>query len=161
MKTEATPRTSSEHFLIGRHYLAEEDMDRALRAFEKAYKGDRENPQYMSYYGMCKALRGGEVGLGLKLCTSAIKKEFRRAEYYLNLGRVYLAIGNRKGAAKVFEKGLRFEPMKEDLRSALRELGFRKHPVIPALDRSNPLNKLLGLFFRRSMPAFLQRKKAR
>src|SRR5574337_261112 len=87
-----------DHFLAGKRFLREENMDKSLRAFEKAFKEDKDNADYMSYYGMLKALRGGEIGLGLELCTRAIKKEFFKAEYYLNLGRVYMAAGNKKGA---------------------------------------------------------------
>ncbi len=141
-----------EQFIAGKNFLREDNLDRALRAFEKAFKEDRENPAYMSYYGLCKAVRGGEIGLGLELCTKAIKKEFFKAELYLNLGRVYMAAGNKKGAIKVFLKGLKFEPQNEEINRRLVELGFRNKPVIQSLDRSNPLNKFLGILFRRLLP---------
>ncbi len=141
----------SEEFKKGKRLLNEEKIDRALRAFEKAYKADNHNPLYMSYYGMCKAMRGGQIGLGLDLCTRAIKKEFRRAEFYLNLGRVYLAAGNKKGATRVFKKGLQFEPGNAELHKFLAGLGVRNRPVIHGLERSNPLNKMLGMLFRRKM----------
>ncbi len=141
----------SEEFKKGKRFLIEEKIDRALRAFEKAYKADKQNPLYMSYYGMCRAIRGGQIGLGLDLCIRAIKKEFRRAEFYLNLGRVYLAAGNRKGAARVFKKGLQFEPKSPELHKFLAGLGVRNRPVIHGLERSNLLNKMLGMLFRRKM----------
>lgn len=143
--------TASENFAAGLLFLKEENMDRALRAFEKAWKQDKENPEYMSYYGLCKALRGGEIGLGLELCTRAIKKEFFKAEFYQNLGKVYMHAGNKKGAIKVFLKGLKFAPRDEGINKLLIELGFRNKPVIPVLDRSNFLNKALGIFFRRKV----------
>lgn len=143
--------TASENFTAGLRFLKEENMDRALRAFEKAWKQDKENAEYMSYYGLCKALRGGEIGLGLELCTRAIKKEFFKAEFYQNLGKVYMHAGNKKGAIKVFLKGLKFAPKDEGINKLLIELGFRNKPVIPVLDRSNFLNKALGIFFRRKV----------
>lgn len=148
-----------EQFVAGKGFLREDNLDRALRAFEKAYREDKENPAYMSYLGLCKAVRGGEIGLGLELCTRAIKKEFFKAEYYLNLGRVYMAAGNKKGAIKVFMKGLKLEPQNEEINRRLVELGFRNKPVIPMLERSNPLNKFLGIFFRRLLPKVLGKKK--
>lgn len=149
---------AGEQFAAGLRFLKEENMDKALRAFEKAYKEDKENPAYMSYYGMCKALRGGEIGLGLELCTRAIKKEFFKAEYYLNLGKVYVAAGNKKGAIKVFLKGLKFEPNNETINKALVELGFRGKPILPLLDRANPVNRVLGILFRRTLPAMFKKK---
>lgn len=147
-----------EQFVAGKRHLREENMDKALRAFEKAYKEDKENPDYMSYYGMLKALRGGEIGLGLELCTRAIKKEFFKAEYYLNLGRVYMASGNKKGAIKVFLKGLKFDPQNTEINKYLIELGFRGKPIIPGLDRANPVNKLLGILLRRMIPGLFRKK---
>lgn len=149
--------TANENYAAGRRFLKEDNMDKALRAFEKAWKEDKENPDYMSYYGMCKALRGGEIGLGLEMCTRAIKKEFFKAEFYENLGRVYMAAGNKKGAIKVFLKGLKFAPQDEGLNKLLIELGFRNKPIIPVLDRANPLNKALGILFRRTIPGLLKR----
>ncbi|MFQ5735503.1 MAG: tetratricopeptide repeat protein [Thermodesulfobacteriota bacterium] len=144
--------SAREQFIAGKNFLKADNMDRALGAFEKAYMEDRERPEYMSYFGLCKALGGGEIGLGLELCTRAIKEEFFKAEYYLNLGRVYMAAGNKKGAIKVFLKGLKFDPQNEEISRRLIELGFRNRPVIKMLDRSNPINKFLGIFFRRFMP---------
>ena len=149
--------TGREQFVAGKNFLKEDNFDRALKAFEKAYKADGENPAYMSYFGMCKALRAGEIGLGLELCTRAIKKEFFRAEYYLNLGKVYNAAGNKKGAIKVYLKGLKFEPENEEINRRLLELGFRSKPVIKSLDRNNPVNKFLGIFFRKMLPGLLGR----
>ncbi|MBI5641932.1 MAG: tetratricopeptide repeat protein [Deltaproteobacteria bacterium] len=152
--------SAREQFLAGKRFLREDNMDKALRAFEKAYKEDRENPDFMSYYGMCKALRGGEIGLGLELCTRAIKKEFFKAEFYRNLGKVYMAAGNKKGAIKVFLKGLKFDPQNEELNKLLIDLGFRNKPVIQGLDRGNPVNKFLGILFRRTIPNLFKKKKS-
>ncbi|MEK7772702.1 MAG: tetratricopeptide repeat protein [Deltaproteobacteria bacterium] len=152
-------QTPQEQFILGKGFLEEDNIDRALRAFEKAYKADKENAEYISYYGLCKALRGGEIGYGLELCTLAIKKEFSRAEFYLNLGRVYLATGNKKGAIKVFKKGIKFEPGNAKLRQELADLGFRDKPVIEGIDRDNPLNKYLGILIRRTLPGIFNKKK--
>lgn len=151
--------TSQEHFEAGKRFLREDNLDKALRAFEKAYKEDAHNASYMSYYGLCKALRGGQIGLGLELCTRAIKKEFFRAEFYLNLGKIYLAAENKKGAINVFRKGLRFEPRHSELNRLLSTLGIRNRPVLPMLERSNPVNRVLGKFLRKTMPGILKKGK--
>ncbi|MBI4949396.1 MAG: tetratricopeptide repeat protein [Deltaproteobacteria bacterium] len=151
--------SAREQFLAGKRFLREDNIDKALRAFEKAYKEDKENAEYMSYFGMCKAVRGGEIGLGLELCTRAIKKEFFKAEFYRNLGKVYLAAGNKKGAIKVFLKGLKYDPQHEEMNRLLIELGFRNKPVIQGLDRSNPVNKFLGILFRRTLPKIFKKGK--
>ncbi|MBI2413641.1 MAG: tetratricopeptide repeat protein [Deltaproteobacteria bacterium] len=151
--------SAREQFLAGKRFLKDDNIDKALRAFEKAYKEDKDNADYMSYFGMCKAVRGGEIGLGLELCTRAIKKEFFKAEFYMNLGKVYLAAGNKKGAIKVFLKGLKFDPQHEEMNRLLIELGFRNKPIIQGLDRANPVNKFLGILFRRTLPKIFKKGK--
>jgi len=148
---------ASEEFMLGKDLLRQEKLDRALRAFARAYKVDGERPEHMSYYGLCAALRGGRIGLGLELCMRAIKQGVHKADFYANLGRVYLVAGNKKCALKVFLKGLRFEPRNEEINARLIELGFRKRPVIPMLGRSNPVNKALGILIRRTLPRLIRR----
>ncbi len=150
--------TAKELFIQGKRFLREDNLDKALKSFEKAYNEDKENPDYMSYFGMCRALKAGEIGFGLELCTRAIKKEFFKAEHYLNLGSVYLAAGNKKGAIKIFLKGLKFDPKSEELNNRLVELGFRNKPVIPGLERANPVNKYLGILIRRTIPGIFKKK---
>lgn len=151
--------STNEHYMAGLKYLAEDNLDKALRSFEKAYKEESENPYHMSYYGLCKALRGGEIGFGLELCTKAIKKAFYKAVFYNNLGRIYMAAGNKKGALKVLKKGLAYDPENEELNRYLVELGFRGKPILPSLPRANPLNKYLGILIRRTIPGLVSAKK--
>jgi tetratricopeptide (TPR) repeat protein len=148
-----------EQFRKGKKFLNKDKLERAIKAFEKAYKADRDNPSYMSYYGMCAAMERGEMGLGLELCTRAIKKEFFRTEFYVNLGKVYIAAGNKKGAIAVIKKGFKHDPENEELNQMLIMLGVRKRAIIPLLKRSNPLNKFLGILFRRTIPNLLGRKR--
>ncbi len=152
--------TANEEFSRGKRLFREKaDLDKVLKAFERAYRKETDNPAYMSYYGMCVALRHGEIGTGVDLCTKAIKKDFNNPEFYLNLGRVYLVAGNRKGAITVFKKGLKYDPDHRDLNRMLEELGVRGRPVIPFLRRSNPLNRLLGMLFRRIPEIFKTKRR--
>ncbi|MBI3754613.1 MAG: hypothetical protein HY265_00415, partial [Deltaproteobacteria bacterium] len=137
------------------------NIEKATRAFERAYKEDKENAEYMSYYGMCAALRWGEIGLGLELCTRAVKKEFYKTEYYINLAKVYIKADNKKGAMTVLKKGLRFDPENDIIHEELVRLGARKKSIIPFLGRSNPINKFLGIFFRKTIPSFIDRIRRR
>lgn len=151
--------TPEQRFKAGKRFLKTKNLEKATRSFEKAYKTDKEHPAYMSYYGLCAALRWGQIGLGLELCTKAIKKEIHKPEYYVNLSRVYLASGNKKGALSVVKKGMRFGPDDDNLHEILVELGVRKQPVIGFLKRSNPINRLLGLIFRKIIPTLMKTKR--
>ena len=76
---------------------------------------------------------------------------FTNPEFYVNLARVYREAGNRKGALTALKKGLRFEPEDKAIHEMLIELGARKRQIIPFLKRSNVLNRMLGIFFRRKL----------
>ena len=150
-----------ESFSEGKKALERGDLDEALRSFERAYREKGADPRYMSYYGMCVALRRGEIGLGIELCTRAIKKEYTRAEFYLNLGKVFLSVDNKKGAITVFKKGLRFEPDHRELNDLLVQLGVRKPSVLIFLKKSNPINRFLNTLFRRIIPDIIGKRRIR
>ncbi len=152
-----TAESSEEKFRQGMQFLKDNVLEKATRSFEEAYKEDKENAKYMSYYGMCVAIRWGEIGLGIELCTRAVKKEFYKTEYYINLSRVYLKADNKKGAIIALQKGLRFDPENDIIHEELVKLGARKKPLIPFLNRSNTINRFLGIFFKNTMPDLISR----
>lgn len=154
-------QSSLEHFKRGKNFLSKDKLERAAKAFEKAYKADRENPEYMSYYGMSAAMKWGSIGLGMELCTKAIKKKFTTAEYYANLARVYLAAGNKRGAVSIVRKGLKHDQENETLNEMLVTLGARKRAPVTFLKRSNPLNRFLGTVFASAAPEVARRKRPR
>jgi len=139
--------------LIAEAILAakEEDFLRALNLFHDAY-GTEEMPVIhasktasgLSYFGLCVALVRKDYKLALELCRRAIDLEFYNPDHYANLGRVYLASGNRKKALETVEAGLRMNMKHEGLRNVRRMIGIREKPTLPFLDRTNPINVSLG-----------------
>jgi tetratricopeptide (TPR) repeat protein len=97
-----------------------------------------------SYLGYGIALRQQRLQEGLKLCQHAVKLEFYQAENYLNLARTLLLAGQRRAAVRAVSEGLKIEPDNPQLLELQGEVGLRKHPVLPFLSRSNPLNLVLG-----------------
>ncbi len=146
-----TKDEAAKYFAEGKRLMQKERLDRAMRAFSKAHREDRTNPYYMSYYGLTKALKNGDIGFGIDLCTKAIKKEFSKAELYLNLGKVYLSVGNKKGAVNIFKKGIKFEPGNKELRKYLSELGISKptgQPIIESRVKTKGFfSKVFSRFF--------------
>jgi len=96
---------------------------------------------------------------GIETCKKAlamIKKSASFGEemlfpvFYLNLGRAYVAAGKKKDALETFNKGLKFDNTNRDLQKEVRALGMRKTAPVSFLDRSNPINKYIGLILRKS-----------
>jgi len=113
-----------------------------------------DDPLILSYFGCMQALVGKKFRNGVETCKRAIQllkeketfsEEILFPVFYLNLGRAYAAAGKKKDAIDSFKKGLRYDNGNSDLRNELHGLGARKQPPVPFLDRSNPINKYIGL----------------
>lgn len=105
-------------------------------------------PRLVSYLGYCLARERGEVKRAADLCLEALKEEPAQAVHYLNLGRVYLVAGQKAAAIRTLRRGLKFDKGRSIIQQ-LKKLGIRKEPVLPSLPRNHPVNKHLGLLFKR------------
>lgn len=98
----------------------------------------------LSYFGLCLALVRKQYKAAVELCKRAVDLEFYNGDHYANMARVYLAAGNRKKAVETADQGLKLVPGHEYLHEVREELGVRAKPLVPILDRSNPINVSLG-----------------
>jgi tetratricopeptide (TPR) repeat protein len=108
----------------------------------------RTTPTLTSYLGYCLARERRQFKKGAGLCLEALKQEPQQAIHYLNLGRVYLAAGEKVRAIKTLRQGLKLGRNRLILEE-LKKLGIRKQPVFRSLSRGHPLNKHAGLLFTR------------
>ncbi len=126
----------------------------ALGLLTKALEQYPYEPFLLSYYGCLEAVINKNYSYGIDICLKAIKmideklpigKEFFYPAFYLNLGRAYLASGDKKNAVETFEKGLSCERENKDLLWEIKKLGERRNTLVPYFDRSHPLNKYIGM----------------
>jgi predicted Zn-dependent protease len=126
----------------------------ALALFEAAIELERRlgarTPQarYLSFYGLSLALEADRLREGAELCRQAIGLEFFNADLSWNYGRVLLAQERRKEAYQVFLKGLSVQKSHQGILRELARMGWRKRPIVPFLDRKNPVNVALGKMLR-------------
>ena len=123
----------------------------ALTTFIEIYGTDDSPPikspkdaSGLSYFGLCLALVRKQYKAAIELCKRAVDLEFYNGDHYANMARVYLAAGNRKKAVETADQGLKLVPGHEYLQEVRQELGVRARPLVPILDRSNPINVSLG-----------------
>jgi tetratricopeptide (TPR) repeat protein len=117
----------------------------ALLHFENAARLG-STPILASYLGYCLARERQQVKEAINLCGQALRKEPEKAIHYLNLGRILLGVGKKQLAIDTFRQGLKRERHRSIL-EALKGLGIRRRPVVPALPRSHPVNRYLGRAF--------------
>jgi tetratricopeptide (TPR) repeat protein len=146
-------------FARGLAALRNGDPLEALAYFEASLKLEAESPnparrvRYASYFGYCIASVLGKKRDGLRICRKAATSEFFTPDILLNLARVQLLMGDRKEAWSTLMRGLRLDPEHPGLIAEVRQMGIRRKPVIPFLDRSHPLNRLAGSLSSRGGPA--------
>ena len=118
-----------------------------------------EDPLILSYFGCLQALVGKKFRNGVETCKRAIhllkdkgtfSEEVLYPVFYLNLGRAYVAAGRKKDAIDSFKKGLQYDNGNGSLRKELQMLGVRKQPLVPFLDRSNPINMCIGFILHKT-----------
>jgi hypothetical protein len=103
-------------------------------------------PLLASYLGYCLARERHQFKKGASLCLEALEQEPGQAIHCLNLGRVYVAAGQRELLIKTLYRGLKLGRNRLILEE-LKKFRIRKELVFRSLPRSHPLNKYLGLLF--------------
>lgn len=93
--------------------------------------------------------RTGDVRQGIGLCQVALKTNRKVAEVYYCLAQLYLLSRSRKQAFEAVTQGLACGPAHEGLRETQARMGVRRSPILPFLDRDNPINVRLGRVLRR------------
>jgi Flp pilus assembly protein TadD len=86
-----------------------------------------------------------------RLCLKAIELRHNHPQLYLNLADVYQSAEQPQEAIEVLEKGLTSTGRHYRIRHTLKRLGRRRKPVLAFLDRSNPMNRVLGKLRHRLM----------
>jgi tetratricopeptide (TPR) repeat protein len=122
-----------------------------------------DDPILLSYFGYLTCVAAGRYRQGIETCDRAIHlfdriwlrqsdsvDERLKAVLYLNLSKAYLASERRKEAFETLQKGLRYDTKNRALHAELEKMGIRKFTPLPFLDRSNPLNIIVGRLLRRS-----------
>ncbi len=135
--------THKEKFEEGLGHLKEGRPEEAFDLLKEASEADPGNPWYRSYYGLCLGYlkRFAEAE---KQCQTAIDQHMAKAQFYVNLGEVYLLGARRKQAHEMFKEALKWEKENPMAKKYLAQMGLRKKPVLPFLDRTHPVNVSLG-----------------
>lgn len=121
----------------------EKDFTTALTLIENALEL-HDNPNWCSYLGVCIAMERKDFPSGELRCLTSIDHDKGNPVHYLNLGKVYLAAGNKSKALETLRKGMA-QGGNEKILALLFQLGTRTPPFFSSLRRNHPLNKFFGI----------------
>lgn len=151
MADEARP---ADYLRAVKAHLRNSRQKDAFRLLQQAAVRFPDDPVVLSYYGCMQAVVDKKYRSGVETCKRAVAL-LRKAEtfgeetlypvFYLNLGRAYLAATKKADALDAFKQGLKYDNGNSDLLKELRGFGIRKPAPVQFLDRSNPINKYIGM----------------
>ena len=134
-------------FAKGLEAIKHDHLYLARTCLEQALELERR-PEICSYLALCRAKTRGQFSDSIALAREAVAATPDNSVFYMNLGRIYLLAGDKNNALATYRKGMQFEKNREILQE-LELHGNRKPPLFPALERSHPLNKLVGIILSR------------
>ena len=118
----------------------------AINMFEQVYKSDTlpKPISGLSYYGYCLAKLRKKYREAIELCERAVNERPDDPAHWANLTEVCMMANRRVKAHNTIEEALKRFPRTKLLLDIRDWMGKRRAPVIPFLDRSNPMNMILG-----------------
>jgi tetratricopeptide (TPR) repeat protein len=149
-------QTAEESFQKGMQAYEEGRGREAMAFFEAAIAIERQlgddapQARYLSLYGLCLGTVLRRRYEGVRFCREAAELERFNPDIHCNLGQMLIVAGRRRDAYEAFIRGLRVQPDHQSIIRALKEMGIRRSPVIPFLNRANPINVCLGRLRSRS-----------
>jgi tetratricopeptide (TPR) repeat protein len=160
-----------EHLRQVKALLHADKKEAAFALLQQSLVYCPDEPVLLSYYGLLLVLVYKRYRMGIETCQKAIEKhnkdrsffdqEMLYPVFYHNLGKAYAAAGKRKEALEALKIGLAYDSGNNDIKKELLRMGVRrKKPSIPFLDRSNPLNKFIGIVLYKKQSASDTTKRA-
>ena len=116
----------------------------ALEYLRHAAELAPQNPHYLSFLGVSVSRAERKWAAAVKLCEMALILRRSEPQLYLNLAEVYVSAGRRDDAVEALERGLLYLSADPRIRRARANLGRRRSPVLPFLEREHFLNRGLG-----------------
>ncbi len=145
-------------FRQGLTLLRDGEAIAAAELFRSAFERDPHDPFYISYYGLSLGHAQARWDMAERFCHTAVCRNRRHAQLYLNLAEVYLASGRRRAAADTLARGLQRLPHDIRLRTEFGRLMLRRSPVLHFLPRGSLVNRHLGLL-RHHLLLYIPRRK--
>jgi tetratricopeptide (TPR) repeat protein len=116
----------------------------AVEYLQHAVELKQQNPYYLSFLGVSMARALQKWAAAAELCRKAISMRRNEPQLYLNLAEVYMSAARRRDAVETLDAASRYCGADARIKRMRGRFGERCSPVLPFLERSNPLNRSLG-----------------
>jgi tetratricopeptide (TPR) repeat protein len=117
---------------------------RALVCLRRAFESEKQNPFYLSFFGLSIARAERNWEQASELCEIAVQLRRKEAQFYLNLAEVYASAGRRTKALDILDAALALFGEDERLSLARSRVEKRRPPLLFFLRREHYLNRKLG-----------------
>lgn len=143
----------AEEIELGKAYIKEKNYKEAAHYLRKALLFYQEDPNkspgiLLTCYGYATALGEKNLKDGLAFCKKGLQRKELVPESFLYLAELLLLNREKAEAYRTLEEGLRNYKGNTRIQEKMKQFGVRKKPVIPILQRSHPVNKVLGKIIR-------------
>ena len=152
-QTQETTHESQVHYNLALDMMSRSRHLEALEHLDGARRMAPRNTTYMSIYGLCIALAGGDFDRALWHCMNAVRAEPFEVTYWVNLGKVHKLRGDNAQAHRSFLKAWSVRSRHPAVATELVRMGVRRRPFFTFLPRRHPVNRYLGV-----LRAVLERK---
>jgi len=116
------PMFVNAHYELGIIYMMKKEYDKAERAFRTVYQITPNNPNVCFMLGRVLSMNDRTIPEAISMYNQSISLVPSHTQSYIELGNLYLRIGNKAQAISEFEKALKLDPNAQDLKNHIDKL---------------------------------------
>jgi len=116
------PMFVNAHYELGIIYMMKKEYDKAERAFRTVYQITPNNPNVCFMLGRVLSMNDRTIHEAISMYNQSISLVPSHTQSYIELGNLYLRIGNKAQAISEFEKALKLDPNAQDLKNHIDKL---------------------------------------
>jgi Flp pilus assembly protein TadD len=141
----------TDEFTQGVKLLKNGYPKKAIVHFQRAFECEKQNPYYLSFFGLSLAYAERKWKQATEMCELAVQLRRKEMQFHLNLADVYAAEGRREKAKDTLDTALQLFGNDERLVRARSLVEKRRSNVLPFLGRNHFLNRKLGKLRHRAL----------
>ncbi len=116
------PEFADAHHRLGIIHMMKKEYEKAEGAFRTAYRTDPNNPNVCFMLGRVLSINNRTIPEAISMYNKSLSLAPSNTQGYIELGNLYLRIGNKERAINEFEKALKLNPDAKNLKVQIDKL---------------------------------------